>query len=206
MAVEAQNQRLFLKLRSVRDCLWLRHDRVGYSLDGLELSLQAGAYALGVTANDDFYTDMPLALVSRLDDFWQAEFFGETEPIGAFIHVEPADYSALINWLQRKVRTPKLYLYFNYDAVSLGQMSYLLSMVPEAQVFLPSGNLDAVWQAHGKINLFDPLAFERVKREIPMDNRAMQSVLAMMTKTQRGLQLSSLVMAAKAEEWEVGHG
>lgn len=200
MIIPAQNQKLFLKLRSTRDCLWLRHSKPGYALDGFELTEQAGAYGLAVQSSDDLYTDMPIALVNTLSDFWQAEFFGETEPIGAFVHVEPDQYPDLVAWLQRCVRAPKLYLFFNYDAAGLDQMARFLAAVPEAQVYLPH-NLNEAWDAHSRINLFDPLQFERVKKGINVNHSAVETIVRLMTKTQKAMRLESLVLTAKLENW-----
>lgn len=200
MNIPAQNQKLFLKLRSTRECLWLRHGKPGYALDGFELTEQAGAYGLAVHEHDDFHTDMPIALVNALPDFWQAEFFGESEPIGAFLHVEADQYPALVAWLQRRVRSPKLYLYFNYDVPGVDQMARFLAAVPEAQVYLPH-DLDAVWQAHGKINMFDPMGFERVKKSLQVSHPAIQALVRLMSKSQTAMRLESLVMTAKAEGW-----
>ena len=176
----------------------MRHGKVGYCLDGFELTEQSGAYALGVMADDDWYTDQPIALVSSLECFWGAEYLGEHEPIGAFVHVDEEAFPRLVEWLQRGRRTPKLYLYFDFDTYGLQKMDSIIRWVPEAQVFLPH-NFKNVWRDHAQLSHFNPEHFDGLKKNLALHNPAVQAVFNAIAQSGAGMKLDSLVLAEKNE-------
>jgi hypothetical protein len=136
--------------------------------------------------------------VASLADFWSAEFLGQQEPIGGYIHVEPENYQQLVSWLQRAKRTPKLYLYFDFDTFGVEQMDRFISWVPEAQVFLPY-NFSCVWEEHARINHFNPNHFESIRSVLQLQRPAVQSVFRAISKSRSGMKLEALLLAEKEE-------
>lgn len=193
-------QPMVLSVRSSRACYWHRYGREGYSLDSFDLTEQCGVMALGITETDDWYTDLPVALIGSEQDFWRAEFLGENEPIGAYLYADQVHLPRLIRWLQNKQRAPRLYLYFSFDSYGIEAADQIINQIPEADLFLPAG-FPEIWERHAKINYFHPQHFERVRSGLRLHSEGLRQVVALMTKTQRALPLQALTLVAKEEEF-----
>lgn len=194
-------QPMILSIRSSRACYWHRYGRAGYSLDSFDLTEQCGVMGLAVQENDDWHSDQPIALIGNEQDFWRAEFLGENEPIGAYLYVDQVHLPRLIRWLQSKQRTPRLYLYFNFDSYGMATADQIINQIPEADLFLPVG-IDDVWERHAKINYLDPQHFDKVRGNLNLHCNGVRKVVALIIKTQMALPLQALTLTAKLDDHE----
>lgn len=187
-----------LLARSLRYCVWHRDLRTGYSLDAYDLTEQCGLVSLLLSEQDDWYSDMPLALIGNYQAFLSAEFLGESEPVGAYLFVDPLNYPLFIQWLKHRRRCPKLYLYFDFDAHGLECADKFIAEVAEAELFVPA-NLFDIWQRFGAINRYSPDHSAAVRKALRVSDPKLQDVANLLMQFETGLSLETLMLIEKED-------
>ncbi len=193
--------RCIIQMRSLRECLFYRKDIPGYSLDVFDLNDQCGIASLMINEQDDWYTDMPIAVVRSRENFWMAEFLGETEALGAYIFAGDEDYERLIAWLQARQRAPRVYLYTDFTPAGVEVAGRFLASITEGELYVPTGDLTSIWQAHGRALLFNQDQYSRLRSSLKvLDRASVQAVMFHLAKFQSGVELRSMAIVAKDDE------
>lgn len=187
-----------LTIRAMRHCVWHHRSKPGYGLDIYELTEQCGVAAIRAVPSDDWYSDVPVALICSHEGFYHAEFLGESEPVSGFIYVEKEDYASLIRWLQKGLRAPRLYIYCDFDSHGLELADRIISQVPEATLYIPL-DIESIWPKFGRDKTFNHVHFDAVKGTLNLHSDELQRVAKLMNLYKTGLPLNVLTFLEKAE-------
>lgn len=189
---------MVLSLRGFRHSLWHRASRPGYDLDIFDLTEQAGMAAIAIQPDDDWYTDMPIALIGSADEFWKAEFLGEPEPISSFIFVDKDRQADLIAWLTKQQRAPRIYLYFDFDTYGLEAADNLVNKVAEATFYVPA-DLERNWPQLARPQQFNPIHFAASMPGLRLSSPGLQAVARLIKQYQSGIPLRALALTEKED-------